>query len=382
MSTRHKILTFVIPCLDEEYTLPFVLEKIDKLIHNDFSDRSVEIIVADNGSKDRSVEIAEKYGARVVNCKMKGYGAALKCGIESANDGIVIFADADNTYDFLEAPRLINELEKGFDLVIGNRLDGTIKEKAMPGLHRILGTPILNFIINFLYSKKGNKIKDCNSGFRCFQKSSFLQWCIKGDGMEFASEMLIKALKNEANISHVPITLYPDMREDRIPHLKTWQDGMRHLLQILMYAPKFFHNFGLLIFSLAWIALLVSFFGGPLKVGNFSIFGLHTMMFSMLGSFLGIFLWSLGLFLYLKSNDESIRDYEYIVNIKEDILFFQIITILSIAGIIFLFILIKWYENFFLYLSLEKTTLLLVAFISDSIYYVGNLLSTHLLKRM
>ncbi len=374
-------LTFVIPCLDEEYTLPFVLKKINSLIHDDYIDRSVEIIVSDNGSKDKSVEIAEKYGARVVNCKIKGYGAALKCGIENANDGIIIFADADNTYNFLEAPELINELEKGFDLVIGNRLDGPLKEKAMPRLHRIVGTPTLNFIINFLYSKKGNKIKDCNSGFRCFQKSSFLKWDIKGDGMEFASEMLIKALKNKANISHVPITLYPDMKEDRIPHLKTWRDGMRHLLQILMYAPKFFHNFGLLIFSLAWTALLVSFFAGPLIIGNFSIFGLHTMMFSMLGSFLGVFLWSLGLFLYLKSNDESVRDYEYIVYLKEDILFFQIITILIISGMVFLFIFIKWYENSFVYLSLEKTTMLLVAFISNSIYYVGTLISTHLLKR-
>jgi len=375
-------VSFVIPCLNEEYTLPFVLEKISAVKSEALSQRVVEIIVADNGSDDRSIQIAEKFGARIVHCSTKGYGAALKGGIEQALGEIIIFADADNTYDFLETPKLIQELERGYDLVLGSRLRGTIKKHAMPFLHRYLGTPVLNFVINFLYAKGKNRINDCNSGFRCFKRESYKLWGIKGDGMEFASEMLIKAMIHDAKISQVPVTLYPDMKANRVPHLKTWRDGMRHLLQILVYAPKFFRNLGYLLFGLCWISMVLSAFIGPIVIAHISVLGLHTMMFIMLGSFLGIFSWSLGLFLSLKKNEDSLRDYDYIMNLQEDKLLVYILLLCLLGIISFTFILFQWSQNSFTFLSLEKQTLVLIAFSANNIFIVSNIIAAHLLKRL
>ena len=375
-------ISFVIPCLNEEHTLPYVLQKFQTLARKELADRNVEVVVSDNGSQDKSIQIAEGFGVKVVRCLEKGYGAALNCGIAEASGDIIVFADADNTYDFLDAPKLIHELEKGFDLVIGSRITGSIKPGAMPLLHRYLGTPVLNLLINVLYSRRQNKIRDCNSGFRCFRKVSFERWGIKGSGMEFASEMLIKAMINDAAISHVPITLYPDMRTDRIPHLKTWRDGMRHLLQILLYAPRFFRNLGLLSFGVSWTVLLVSFFTGPLLLGAVSILGMHTMMFAMLGSFIGIFMWSLGLFLSVRENPDALADYHYLLNLREDKLFFYSIAMLLIGASAFVFIIFQWSQNSFAYLALEKQTLLLISLIANNIFLVTNIIAAHLLKRV
>ncbi|EMM70379.1 glycosyltransferase, group 2 family protein [Leptospira weilii str. 2006001855] len=168
---KKKNVTYVIPCLNEEKTLPLVLEKLVRL-KKELKQYNVEILVSDNGSEDKSVSIAKKYGAKVVHCKERGYGAALNFGITNASGEIVLFADADDTYDFLESPALLAEMEKGAEFVIGSRLDGSIHKGAMPFLHRYLGTPVINWIINLLYSKKGNRVKDANSGFRCFLKKN------------------------------------------------------------------------------------------------------------------------------------------------------------------------------------------------------------------
>lgn len=240
-------VSFVIPCLNEEKTLPYVLEKLVKVKKDHSKEMEIEILVSDNGSTDRSIVIAKKFGVRVAPAKERGYGAALDSGIRNAKGDIIVFADADDTYDFLESPALIRKLVQGnYDMVIGSRLDGEIHKGAMPFLHRYLGTPVINWIINLLYSKKF-KIRDSNSGFRCFRKDKYLSWDIKSKGMEFASELLIKALIHDSKMEHVPVSLYPD-KEGRIPHLKTWRDGMRHLLRILFYGPHLFERVGLSLF--------------------------------------------------------------------------------------------------------------------------------------
>lgn len=144
--------------MNEEKTLPLVLEKLARL-KKELKQYNVEILVSDNGSEDKSISIAKKYGAKVVHCEERGYGAALNFGIKNASGEIVLFADADDTYDFLESPALLAEMEKGAEFVIGSRLDGSIHKGAMPFLHRYLGTPVINWIINLLYSKKGIVLK-------------------------------------------------------------------------------------------------------------------------------------------------------------------------------------------------------------------------------
>ena len=141
-------ISFVLPCLNEEKTLPIVLEKINKVRESSLSAYKSEIVVSDNGSVDNSIEIAKNFGARVVNCPTRGYGAALKFGVNNSEGDIIVSADADDTYDFFESPNLVSELEKGNDLVIGDRLNGNIHKGAMPWMHKYLGTPILTFIIN------------------------------------------------------------------------------------------------------------------------------------------------------------------------------------------------------------------------------------------
>jgi len=373
-------ISFLIPCLNESATLPYVLEKVHNLKLNELYDRNVEVILSDNGSSDGSIEIAEKFNVRVIHCTERGYGAALKFGIQSANNDIIIYADADNTYDFLESIKLINEIENGYDLVIGSRLKGHIQKNAMPFIHRFIGTPILTLIINILYNKTSSKISDCNSGFRCFQKRKFNEWEIHGSGMEFASEMLVKALKHNANFSEVPINLYKDMR-NRVPHLKTWRDGMRHLLQIFLNSPKFFNISGSVIFLFSWLIIVASLFFGPLLFFKFSILGIHTIMFSMLGTFFGLLIWGIGLNLNARQND-PIKVYNLALNMIEDklLIFFCILFLIS-AGL-FSLIIYKWSLNHFIFLAIEKETLAITSFAADIIFIFSSVFSANLIKRI
>ena len=379
MSNSKKSVSFVVPCLNEQETLPDVLTKIKKVCLAEFEARQTEVIVCDNGSTDNSVKIAQEYGAKVVHCAEKGYGAALLSGIENATGEIVVFADADNTYDFLETPLLIRELEKGFDLVIGSRLEGNIHPGAMPFLHRHLGTPILNFFINLLYARGTNKITDCNSGFRCFKRDSFLPWGIKSKGMEFASEMLVKALKSNARISHVAISLYPDAGK-RAPHLKRWRDGMRHMLQIFLDSPKFFFAAGFAVFCISWLVLVTGLCFGPVSIGFASIFGLHSMMFGLLGSFFGIIIWAVGLFLAVKI-ETDIKTYRYLINLSEDKLFWCSVILVLVSFALFLAIVIYWVIRGFHFIAIEKETMVIVTFASNGMLLVFNVVTVHLLKR-
>jgi glycosyltransferase involved in cell wall biosynthesis len=379
MSNSKKSVSFVVPCLNEHQTLPDVLTKIKKVCLAEFKVYQTEIIVCDNGSTDNSVKIAQEHGAKVVHCAEKGYGAALLSGIEKATGEVVVFADADNTYDFLETPLLVRELEKGFDLVVGSRLEGNIHPGAMPFLHRHLGTPILNFFVNLLYARGANKITDCNSGFRCFKRDSFLSWGIKSKGMEFASEMLVKALKSNARISRVPVSLYPDTGK-RAPHLKRWRDGMRHILQIFLDSPKFFFVTGFAVFCISWLVLVIGLCFGPVLIGFASIFGLHSMMFGLLGSFFGIIIWAVGLFLAVKI-ETDIKTYRYLINLSEDRLFWSSVTLVLVSFALFLAIVVYWVLQGFHFIAIEKETLVIVTFASNGMLLVFNVVTAHLLKK-
>jgi len=379
MGNLKSSVSFVIPCLNEQETLPDVMAKVNKVCETDFKEVQTEVIVSDNGSTDNSVKIAAEYGAEVVHCAEKGYGAALLFGIEHATCEVVVFADADGTYDFLETPRLVRELEKGFDLVVGSRLKGDIQRGAMPFLHRYLGTPVLNFFINLLYAQQDNRITDCNSGFRCFKRSSFLTWGVKSKGMEFASEMLVKALKSKAKISHVPISLYPGFRR-RVPHLKRWRDGMRHLLQVFLDSPKFFYVTGSVLFYASWLVIILGLCFGPVTIGFASVFGIHTMMFALLGSFFGIITWAIGLFLSVRIA-ANVKVYRYLIGMSEDKLFWYSIVLSLISFVLFLAIVIYWALKGFHFISVEKETLVVTAFISNGMLLVSTVFTAHLLKR-
>ncbi|MEJ5261694.1 MAG: glycosyltransferase [Ignavibacterium sp.] len=377
---KKQSLSFVIPCLNEEKTLPFVLNKIQKIRKEELKDFLTEVIVSDNGSTDKSVEIAESFGAKVVHCKTRGYGAALDFGIKNSSCEYIIFADADDTYDFLESPKLFFEAIKGYDLVIGNRLNGNLQKKAMPFLHRYVGTPILNSIINFLYAKNDNKIKDCNSGFRCFRKDSYLNWNISGTGMEFASEMLVKALINNSKISHVPITLHPDHAE-RTPHLKTWRDGMRHLLQILVESPKLFHDVGLILFIPSIIGILNGWIFGPIQIYQFSVFGIHTMLILLFSGVIGISIFGIGLGLSVAKNNLP-KLFRLLVNLSEDKLFWFsfLVFLISITFILSLFFL--WADHGFSNIDFTKDTVFFIAIGTFGIEIISTIIFSHLIKRI
>ncbi len=220
-------LSVVIPCLNEEGTIKTCIDKCIKA----FDELNIEgeVVVSDNGSSDKSVEIAENAGARVVHCKEKGYGNALKFGFKNAAGEYVLMGDADDSYDFLEIPLLYNALKEDTDMVIGSRLRGNIEKGAMPPLHRYLGTPVLTFILNILY---GTRISDSQCGMRLMKRTSLNEIKFKTTGMEFASELLVEFAKHKFKIIEVPISLYKDA-EGRKPHLNPVRDGLRHLFYLI-----------------------------------------------------------------------------------------------------------------------------------------------------
>jgi glycosyltransferase involved in cell wall biosynthesis len=243
---------------------------------------SGEVIVADNGSTDRSVEIALSKGARVVHVAQKGYGNALRGGIEAARGRIIVIGDADDSYDFLEAPKLVAKIKEGYDLVVGSRFKGRILPGAMPWTSKI-GNPIMTFTLNLLFKVNTS---DSQSGMRAFTKEAYRKMQLQATGMEFASEMLIKAGKAKLKIAEVPITLHPDKR-GRPPHLRPIRDGWRHLKLMLTYSPTVLFLIPGLTLMLIGLALMGSQLLAPMDKPIW-LFGRLKMDFhwAMLGSLL------------------------------------------------------------------------------------------------
>lgn len=277
------MITVVMPCLNEADTLEVCIRKAFQGIEN--SGFEGEVIVADNGSTDGSIRIGENLGARVVLVSEKGYGNAVMSGIVAANGVFVIMGDADDSYDFLEIPKFVEKLRAGADLVQGCRLPsggGTVKSGAMPILHRWWGNPMFSFLVRLWF---GAPIHDVYCGLRGFRKDFQQSLDQRCTGMEFATEMIIKASLRGANIVEVPITLHPDGRKAHAPHLKTFRDGWRTLRFFLMCSPKWLFllpGFMLVLFGvLASVLAMAGLTVGP------ATFDAHTLLFGSLAFILG-----------------------------------------------------------------------------------------------
>jgi hypothetical protein len=225
-------LTILMPCLNEAETIEICVAKAKAWL--DKSGLTGEVLVADNGSRDGSQGLAEALGARVVAVPEKGYGAALMGGVRAARGKYVIMGDADDSYDFSALDAFVERLQDGADLVMGNRFKGGIEKGAMPPLHYWLGNPVLSFLGRLLFNIP---VGDFHCGLRGFNRHAILALGLKSPGMEFASEMVVKASLAKLTMDEVPTTLRPDGRS-RPPHLKTWRDGWRHLKFLMLHSPK------------------------------------------------------------------------------------------------------------------------------------------------
>jgi glycosyltransferase involved in cell wall biosynthesis len=272
------IVTIVIPCLNEAETLASCVRKALAAVQN--SGLEGEVVVADNGSADGSQVIAIREGARVVNAKTRGYGAALMAGIDAAKGEYILMADADDSYDFSHLPRFVTALDHGADLVMGNRFKGGIQAGAMPFVHRYLGNPVLSFLGRLFFRAPVN---DFHCGMRAFRRSAVQQLNLQTTGMEYASEMVVKAALMGLKIAEVPTTLSPDGRS-RAPHLRTWRDGWRHLRFLLLYSPRWLFFYPGMFLFLIGFAVAAWLLPGARRIGSLT-FDVDTLVYA-LGSIL------------------------------------------------------------------------------------------------
>jgi glycosyltransferase involved in cell wall biosynthesis len=273
-------LSVVMPCLNESATVGICVKKV--LDAMDRHGIRGEVIVADNGSTDGSREIAAELGARVVPIEARGYGSALRGGIKAARGRYVLMGDADDSYDFTHLDAFVGKLREGYDLVMGNRFQGGILPGAMPPLHRYLGNPVLTGIGRLFFK---SPVGDFHCGLRAFRKDAIEQLGLRTLGMEFASEMVVKATAFGLRITEIPTTLSPDGRE-RTPHLRTWRDGWRHLRFLLLYSPRWLFLYpGITLFVLGAvvIALLLP---GPRMIGSVG-FDIDTLLFGAMAILIG-----------------------------------------------------------------------------------------------
>ena len=264
-------LTILMPCLNEAETLGTCIGKAQ-----DFLKRSRvvgEVLIADNGSTDGSQDIARSLGARVIDVPVRGYGAALIAGIAGAHGRFVIMGDADDSYNFMALEPFVEALRGGADLVMGNRFKGGIAPGAMPPLHRYLGNPVLSALGRMFFKIK---VGDFHCGLRGFSRSAILNLRLSNTGMEFASEMVVKASMQGLKIAEVPTTLSPDGRS-RPPHLRTWRDGWRHLRFLLLHSPRWLFMIPGIAAMAIGIVAVAALVGGPIMLSSGVAIDVHTL---------------------------------------------------------------------------------------------------------
>ena len=369
-------VSVVIPCLNERATITQVVREA-KIAFDRWSG-SVEVIVADNGSSDGSPALAAAAGARVVSVPARGYGAALQAGFAAARNPYLVFADADMTYDFREGPALVAAMHNlEAEMAVGTRMRGHIEPGAMPALHRLVGTPVLTWVINRLF---GGSLSDCNSGFRALRKDSIARWGAESAGMEFASELLTNALESGSKIVEVPITLRCD-RAGRQPHLQTWRDGMRHLLVILARAPWFFVNLGFFLGLLSALIAIGCLLGPRTVMGRFALFDYHTLILAAIMGFFGSQILSTGLTLNLSGKHQMGRLATALVSLNEATLFWMLFgtSVVVASGVASIFW--AWVSHGYDHVGNFTATvfLLYVATVAGS--FATSLLHVHLMKR-
>jgi glycosyltransferase involved in cell wall biosynthesis len=283
-------VSVVIPCLNEANSLAYCIEKAQKAFRQ--ARLRGEVVVGDNGSTDGSIEIAENLGARVIRVPQRGYGSALKAGIRAARGAFIIMGDADDSYDFGEVPRFVEEWRKGNEVVMGNRFAGEIKPGAMPWHHKYIGNPGLSTLLNVLFR---SGIGDSHCGMRGFTRDVFDRMDLRSSGMEFASEFVIKAAQLGAKTSEIPVTLWKDKR-GRPPHLRSFRDGWRHLRFMLLYAPNWLFvlpGASLMALGLAMVFWLLP---GPRTIPRGVVLDVHTMIFGVIFTLLGAQILAIGAF--------------------------------------------------------------------------------------
>ena len=266
----HIRLSAVMPCLNEERTVGVCIEKANLAFRN--LGIIGEVVIADNGSSDRSVELATALGARVVHVPKRGYGAALLAGIAAARGEYIIMADSDDSYDWLCLEPFVRSLDEGHDLVVGNRFKGGIEPGAMPRLHRYFGNPVLSWLARIVHRAP---IGDFHCGMRAFRRDAFPKMNVRTSGMEFATEMIVNSVKAGLRIAEVPTRLRRDGRE-RPPHLRSFRDGWRHLRFILTYGPNYLYLAPGGICFVTGIAMVIALASGPRTIAG-RYFGIHFL---------------------------------------------------------------------------------------------------------
>lgn len=266
--------TVILPCLNERETLRTCISKAQ--ISLKLLSLRGEVLVADNGSTDGSQAIALSSGARLVEVPIRGYGAAIIQGINSSNTDYIVMGDADDSYALDELQLFISKLNEGYDLVMGNRFQGGVAPGAMPWLHKYLGNPVLSWLGRLFFKVP---IGDFHCGLRAFRTDSIRSLNLKATGMEFASEMVVKASLNGLKIAEVPTTLKPDGRS-RAPHLRTWRDGWRHLVFLLAASPRWLFLYpGIVLSSVGLLGILLTCMG-PFNFGGIQL-DLNSFLFSI-----------------------------------------------------------------------------------------------------
>jgi hypothetical protein len=282
-------LTILMPCLNEAATVARCVAKARGFLER--AGMAGEVLVADNGSDDGSAALAERAGARVVHVAERGYGAALSAGIAAARGRYVIMGDADESYDFSRLEAFVDKLREGWPLVMGNRFQGGIEPGAMPALHRYLGNPVLSFIGRLFF---GAPIGDFHCGLRGFDRDAVRALDLRTPGMEFASELVVKAALAGWRIAEVPTVLHPDGR-GRPPHLRRWRDGWRHLRFLLLFSPRWLFLYpGVLLLALGATLTAVLYFT-PLRVLGAGL-DIHSMLYASAAALLGMQLCLFALF--------------------------------------------------------------------------------------
>jgi glycosyltransferase involved in cell wall biosynthesis len=310
-------LSIVMPCLNEAETLAVCIEKAQHSLRQ--LDIAGEIIVADNGSSDESQSIAASMGARVVQVEARGYGNALTAGIAAARGTYVIIGDADDSYDFGNLSPFVEKLRDGYALVMGNRFKGGIKPGAMPALHRYLGNPVLTTIGRLFFK---SQCGDFHCGLRGFNRAAIMKLDLRTTGMEFASEMVVKATLHSLLIAEVPTVLSRDGRS-RPPHLRSWRDGWRHLRFLLLYSPRWLFLYPGALLMLAGLATGLWLLPGERTIAGIH-FDIHTLLFAALAVILGFQAVNFAVFTKVFAISEGL--------LPEDARFSSALRILSLEG--------------------------------------------------
>lgn len=322
-------ISIVMPCLNEAETLAICITKAQWYIQQHHL--AAEIIIADNGSTDGSQAIAAELGVRVIEVRDRGYGSALRAGIAAAQGQYIIMGDADNSYDFSQLSPFIQQLRAGYDLVMGNRFKGGIQPGAMPPLHRYLGNPVLTWIGRLFFA---SPCQDFHCGLRGFRKDAIESLGLRTTGMEFASEMVVKATLYHLKIAEVPTVLSPDGRS-RPPHLRSWRDGWRHLRFLLLYSPRWLFLYPGLLLMLVGFGSTLLLLSGP-KV--------HTLLYSSTAMLIGfqialfsIFTKAFAMNEGLLPTDRRFQKLLRLLNLEVGLTVGTILTLMGFGGTVYAF---------------------------------------------